>query len=77
VTVKHVLQDDKGQYFPEIFVRLNRKGKRPGIIPINLKGYKLHFHEDEIVDIAILMFYPDQNLFDYLYIRTSILARQK
>jgi hypothetical protein len=37
VTAKHVLQYEEGNYYSEIFIRLNRKGQRSAFIPINLR----------------------------------------
>ena len=66
-----------GNYYPEIYVRLNRKGQNSAFIPINLWERTLHVHYDENVDLVIFLFYPSQDIFDYLYILTSYLPTRE
>jgi hypothetical protein len=77
VTAKHVLQSTDDYFCPEIYVRLNRKGQASCFIQIKLSELKVHIHKDEDVDLAIFLFYPSQNVFDYLYILTFYLPTRE
>jgi hypothetical protein len=53
--------------FPEIYVRLNRKGNKTAqFIQIKIGDHKIWTHPDETVDIALTVFYPPQDIFDYM-----------
>lgn len=77
VTAKHVLQDEEGNYYTEIYIRLNRKGQHSAFIHIDLREHTLHVHDDENVDLVIFLYYPPQDVFDYLYILTSYLPTRE
>jgi hypothetical protein len=60
VTAKHVIQKRDKSFFPEIFIRLNKKDGDVKTVPlhINTEGDKkdVYFHEDPSVDLAVIPF---------------------
>lgn len=68
VTAKHVIRDKAGRYFPEIFIRLNRRSGDAEIRQIPLTGkdsIPIHTHHDPDVDLAVLPLLPDPQAFDF------------
>jgi hypothetical protein len=81
VTAKHVLKDDKGDYFRRVFVRINDKKGGSALIPIDLVSSEarqnLFIHDDPTVDIAVVPALPDLNVFDFLAIPTALIKSKE
>ena len=77
VTAKHVIQGENGGYLPEFFYFLNPKKQAPGWTRIETAQSKILTHTDENVDLAAILQYPDQEIFDYLYIYEDHFADEK
>jgi hypothetical protein len=80
VTAKHVLQNKQGKLFPEIAIRLNKRDGTSKLITIKLggkTGAKVHFHEDNDVDIALFNCLPDQSIYEFKFIQDSLIATQQ
>jgi hypothetical protein len=81
VTAKHVLKDEKGEFFRRIFVRINNKVGGSGLLPIDLtpSGAKqnIFVHDDPTVDIAVVPGLADQNIFDFLAIPLSMIKSKE
>lgn len=75
VTSKHVLQDEKGNYFPSIVIRLNKLDGTSQLIKIELnKNIEIFTHTDEDIDIAIFNCVPDQKVFDFKFIQDDLIS---
>lgn len=81
VTAKHVLLDDKTSSLSNsIYVRLNKKTGDSQFFEILLCGpnaVKVYFHEDSAVDIALIPFAPDINVFDCKWIPVDIITTKE
>lgn len=81
VTAKHVLKDEKGEYFKRVLLRINDKKGGSGLLSIDLtlSGEKqnVFVHEDPTVDVAIIPGVPDENLFDYVVIPTLLIKTKE
>jgi hypothetical protein len=77
VTAKHVLQDDKKQYWPLIFIRLNKRAGGAESIAIPLQGKSaapIFVHSDPGVDLAVIPMAPDQDVYDYKVVPEDMFA---
>jgi len=74
VTAKHVLQDKQGNYFPEIVLRLNTLTGDSRLIRLLLGKIEIFVHEDSDVDIAVFRCLPDENVFDYRFLSSELIA---
>jgi hypothetical protein len=81
VTAKHVLKDERGEYFKRIFVRINDKKEGSGFIPIDLvpsgARQNIYVHDDPTVDIAVVPGWPDEATFDFLAIPTLLIKSKE
>jgi len=77
VTAKHVLQDEQGNYFPEITLRLNTLNGDSQLIKIDLTKTKIFTHSDKDVDIAVFNCLPDQKTFDFRFIQNDLIATKE
>lgn len=77
VTAKHVLQDESGNYFQEIVLRLNKKDGDSHLIKVALKDIKIFEHQDKDVDIALFNCLPDQNVYDFKFIPDDLIANKE
>ena len=78
VTAKHVLLPENGNFYPEIYIRLNRKSSNLEDIKLNLVKDNILMHpEDENVDIALFSFSPSVDIYDFLYILAEDLLATK
>jgi Trypsin-like peptidase domain len=81
VTAKHVLRDEKGNYFPRVFVRINDKKGGSQFVSVDLvssgEHQNLFVHKDPTVDIAVIPVLPDQHLFDFLAIPTALIKSKE
>lgn len=78
VSAKHVLQDKKGNFYPEIGIRLNKKDGSSQLIvaPLN-KGLGVHVHADQDVDLALFPCLPDDKVYDFKFIQDDLVATQQ
>lgn len=74
VTAKHVLQDSKGVYFPQIYLRINDHKNNSKVIELSTNKIKIFEHEDAAVDIALFNCLPDQSTYDFKFIPNQLLA---
>jgi hypothetical protein len=81
VTAKHVLKDEKGEYFKRVFVRINDRKEGSGFIAIDLVAsgaqQNVFIHDDPTVDIAVVPALPNQSIFDFLAIPTSMMKSKE
>jgi hypothetical protein len=81
VTAKHVLKDEKGDYFKRVFIRINDKKQGSGLIPIDLvstgEKQNVFIHSESTVDIAVTPGWPDQNVFDFLAVPTALIKSKE
>ena len=69
VTAKHVIQE-KGNYFPFIAVRLNKKSGGADVMKIPLIGEgarTVYVHKEPDVDLAVIPLAPQSDIYDYKY----------
>ena len=79
VTAKHVLlTEGKKSWLPQIFVRLNTRDGKAKEIPISIisegQNRNVYFDPDSSVDLAIIPFRPDIQLFDYQFLSEDFLT---
>lgn len=83
VTAKHVVQkEDKKSFFPEIFLRLNKKEGEPEFfrLPLIQDGEErnIFLHEqDSSVDLVVISALPNQSKYDFLLLPSSMIAAEK
>ncbi|MEH2472989.1 hypothetical protein V1281_005821 [Nitrobacteraceae bacterium AZCC 2161] len=81
VTAKHVLKNEKGEYFKRVYVRLNDKHAGSGFIEMNLTSsgpdQNIYVHDDPTVDIAVVPGLPNQELFDFLAVPMSMIKNKE
>lgn len=77
VTAKHVLLSSSNNFFPEIYIRINRKDSNLEHIKVNLTDSLLTHPKDENVDIVLYPFSPSTEIYDYLYIPAANLLATK
>lgn len=81
VTAKHVLKDDRGNYFRRIFVRMNNKKQGSDFIGVDLvpsgEQQNIFVHNDTTVDIAVIPALPDQKIFDFLAIPNAMIKSKE
>jgi len=77
VTAKHVLKDINGNYFPEIFLRINTKNGGSELIKVLMKDTKLFEHTDNDVDIVTFPLLPNQDVFDFRFIQNDLIANNE
>jgi len=76
VTAKHVLQDQRGQWFPEVAVRLNKLDGGAEFVRLDLRPKKqVYTHAtDGSVDIAVVPALPDQTRYDFKFLSPDMMA---
>ena len=81
ITAKHVLKDENGNYFKRVFIRLNDKKQGSEFLPLDLVpsgiGKNIFVHEDPTVDIAVIPALPNEGIFDFLAIPTSMIKSKE
>lgn len=81
VTAKHVLKDEKGNFFKRIFLRVNDRNNGSGMLPLDLiqdgDGQNVFVHEDSTVDVAVIPGLPNENVFDFLTIPDSLIKSRE
>lgn len=78
VTAKHVLQDDKRQYYDSAYIRLNKKDGGSKFIKIPIKENSTVFsHHDPNVDIAVIPAFPDASIFDFKILPEEMLTTKE
>src|SRR5579884_1603024 len=77
VTARHVLLDQSGKMFAEIFVRLNKRSGGSELVKIPLSGpdaVPVVTHADNSVDIAVLPLLPPPDVFELKVIPESMIT---
>jgi hypothetical protein len=81
VTAKHVLLDERGQFFRRVFVRVNSKENGSVLIAADLiangQTQNIYTHADPTVDIAVIPALPDQAKFDFLALPSSMIRSKE
>jgi hypothetical protein len=81
VTARHVIQDGAKNFYPVIFVRLNKRGGGTDVVPIQLAGHAalpVYVNKtDPDVDIAVLPFLPSQQIYDFKWIPEDMLTTRE
>jgi hypothetical protein len=81
VTAKHVLKDERGNYFRRVFVRVNNKRQSSDFIGLDLAPsggqQNIFVHTDPSVDIAVIPALPDQNVFDFLAVPNAMIKSKE
>ncbi|HZP75842.1 MAG TPA: trypsin-like peptidase domain-containing protein [Pseudolabrys sp.] len=77
VTAKHVLKDEKGEFFKRVFLRVNDKVGGSGLLAVDLipdgSNRNVFVHSDPTVDIAVVPGLPDERVVDFLAIPTALI----
>lgn len=74
VTAKHVIKGIKQKSTDnKVYLRINQKNKPTILVSSDLGLWKHHPSESNI-DVAILSWAPDENIFDYLFLPISMAA---
>lgn len=76
VTAKHVLQDQQGNYIPEIIIRLNTLDGGSQLIKIPRSEIAIFEHADKDVDLAVFACLPDINIYDFKFIPDDLIANK-
>lgn len=78
VTAKHVIQKQSRQLLPELFIRLNTLDSSSRVVLLNInstgKNKNVFIHPDSTVDIAVIPFLPNDQIFDFLVLPQSFLT---
>jgi hypothetical protein len=79
VTAKHVLWDKQGNYYPSVFIRLNRIAGDAEIIelPLTPPSDRVYTHEQSGVDIAVIPCLPDRERYDLKFIPQDMLVTRE
>jgi hypothetical protein len=78
ITAKHVLQDRRGSFYQDIYLRLNRLDGNAEFIPITVSGYiNIIMHDDSTVDIAAFIFSPPTEKYDFKTIPTELFSTKE
>ena len=81
VTAKHVLKNERGEYFKRIFMRINDKHEGSGFISVDLSdtgpGQNIFVHADPTVDIAVVPALPREDIFDFLGIPVAMIKSKE
>jgi hypothetical protein len=81
VTAKHVLQDERGNYYKQIIVRINDKSKGAPLLRLDLhpsgQDRNVFAHPDSNVDIAVIPGLPDVNAYDFLTLPLSVIKSKE
>ena len=77
VTAKHVLQDEEGNYFQEIALRLNMLDGDSQLIKIDLTNTRIYTHKENDVDIAVFICSPNEKLVDFKFIPNDLIATKE
>ena len=72
VSAKHVLQDKNGNYYSNIYIRLNMHNGRSEYINIPIRIVYEHYEEE--VDIVSLPISPDPRKYAYITIPDSMIS---
>jgi hypothetical protein len=76
VTAKHVLQNEKGDYYSKIYVRLNKYDGKSEYLDIDLNNTEIFTHDQRDVDIAVLSFSINLKILDFEVIPEYIIPDQ-
>lgn len=79
VTAKHVLLDKQGNYYPSVFIRLNRITGDAEIIELPLTPLpdRVYTHTEGEVDIAVIPCLPSQERYDFKFIPQDMLVTRE
>lgn len=80
VTAKHVLFDNNGNRFKEIYIRLNTAKNSSEILRIPFVGEnasKVYYHNDSSIDIAVIPFLPDVTKYDFKMLTSNMLTTKQ
>lgn len=77
VTAKHVIIDDLGEFYPVIYVRLNKTIETSEFIPLDLTKHPILIHDDLDVDIAVVKGGPSDTTYDFMRIPQEIFTTQQ
>jgi hypothetical protein len=74
VTAKHVLQDENGIIRETVYLRFNKHDKTSGFVRIQTNKTEIYTHQDTDIDIAVIPYFPDQKIYDLMFIPDSLIA---
>lgn len=77
VTAKHILQSENGDFYNEIFLRLNTYENVAKMERCCFEPSDLLIHHDNNVDIICIPCTPDSNIFDYKFISESYFTDER
>jgi len=77
VTAKHVLKNEKGEFYKRVYLRINTKSGDAQFVALDLivTGEKrnVYLHNDPSVDIAVIPAWPPETIFDVLGISNTMI----
>lgn len=77
VTAKHVLQNEKGDYYSKIYVRFNKYDGKSEYLDIDLNNTEIFTHDQRDVDIAVLSFSINHKILDFKLLPEYIIPNQE
>jgi len=77
VTAKHVIQDDNGKFFSSITLRLNTLAGGLSYSKIDLQSTKIHTHNDQTVDIAVIPLRPKEARIEFKMIPSKMICTKE
>jgi hypothetical protein len=81
VTAKHVLKNEKGDFFRRVFVRINDRNSGSEFLALDVVPsggqQNIFVHNDPTVDIAVIPALPDQAKFDFLAVPSSFVKSKE
>jgi len=77
VTAKHVIQDNNGQFFLSITLRLNTLVGSLNYSKIDLQNAKIYTHNDQTVDIAVIPLRPKENIIEFKMIPSKMICTKE
>ena len=77
VTAKHVLQSENGDFYNEVYLRLNTYENIAKMLRCFFEPSNLLIHHDKNVDIICTPCFPDSTLFDYKFISDSYFTDER
>ncbi len=74
VTAKHVLQNPDGSFQEHVFLRLDKRDGKADFVPLSVKQAGVCSSPDQTVDVAVIPFLPNPDIFDFKVVPSEMLA---
>lgn len=77
VTAKHVLQDEKGNWLPKIFLRMNQLDGQISYTDYPIEPKNIFTHKEPEVDLAVIAMRPRLDVIEFKTIPQKIIATEE